>query len=289
VLLVLGFQVFLSVHAETSWSLNAEVSGLYDSNVGKAQRLRDTVEDESVSVDGRYQFNWEPNMESLWAFSGSVNLTQFDTVTALNETSFGAEIAYSWQNGFGYSVPFYRVAISYQSINVDSDGRSSQKLKFQGFVTKRLLTDLTGRLGLEMTSVSADDAVFDNEEVRAFANVDYFWSQRLVNYYTFSVIQGSINSVAQAQFCNGLIADDIYPVIRESSHISRDDAFNQHFCGDWFSYRLDATTMTLAAGLNYALSHKYSIDVSVTAVNSEVSEDVDYQRLLARASVLVRF
>ncbi|MDC2890446.1 hypothetical protein [Psychrosphaera algicola] len=179
--------------------------------------------------------------------------------------------------------------MTYKHKEFDSAGRTSDILSFQAFATRRISTDFTGRLGYQYTNVTAGNAVFDNSEHRLFANVDYLWSRELVAYLTASVISGDVYSVAQATFCNGLTADDIYPLISESKAIWRDDSFNQHFCGDWFAYRLAATTTSLALGVNYALSHKYSVDISATAIDSSASDWVEYQRMLVRASLLVRF
>ncbi|MBU2883048.1 hypothetical protein KO525_03835 [Psychrosphaera sp. B3R10] len=273
---------------ERNWSIDADIGSFYDSNVGKAKFLRDTVEDEVVQLNGRFQYRWESN-KSLLSVSALAESEFYDTVDTLNSLTAGVEVAYSWQNSFGFLAPFYRASLTYKHKEFDSAGRTSDILSFQAFATRRISTDFTGRLGYQYTNVTAGNAVFDNSEHRLFANVDYLWSRELVAYLTASVISGDVYSVAQATFCNGLTADDIYPLISESKAIWRDDSFNQHFCGDWFAYRLAATTTSLALGVNYALSHKYSVDISATAIDSSASDWVEYQRMLVRASLLVRF
>lgn len=271
-----------------NWSIHADVGSFYDSNVGKAQRLRDTVEDEVIYANGQFQYTIEPSRKSLLTLGALVETQKYDTLTALDSFVTGLSVAYSWQNDFGFSAPFYRSSLTYKH-EEQGAGRSSDSIKFQTFVTRRISTDFTGRLGYEFNNVMAQNEVFDNAEHRVFANLDYDWSQTLVSYFTASVINGDIYSVAQVSFCNGLAADDIYPVIRDSLKLWRDKAFNQHFCGDWFAYRLEAVTQTYALGVNYAINHKYSVDVSSTWIDSTASKWVDYQRLFLRASLLVRF
>ena len=272
-----------------NWSVNLDTGGYYDSNVGKAKRLRDTVEDEVAYINADWQYTWQPSAGTLlsWRLLGEAE--RFDTLETLNNQSYGTAIAFSWQNSFGFLAPFYRASLSAKRLESDSPGRSSDIVEFQAFATKRLTTDMTGRLGYQYDSVRAEHEVFDNDQHRVFANLDYIWSQDLVTYFTASYAQGNIYSVAQGGFCNGLAADDIYPLIKYSEVIWRDKSFNQHFCGDWFAYRLEADTQTYALGFNYALSHQYSLDVSATYIDSQVSDNVDYQRELIRAGILVRF
>lgn len=272
-----------------NWSIDADIGSFYDSNVGKAKLTRDTVEDEVIYANGQFQYRWEPDFSSLLSLSALAESEVYDTIDSLNSISAGVELAYSWQNSFGFLAPFYRASLTYKHKSVDSVGRTSDTLSFQAFATRRISTDFTARIGYQYTDSSAEHEVFDNKEHRLFANIDYIWSRQLVAYFTASVLDGDIYSVSQATFCNGLAADDIYPLIRESKTIWRDQSFNQHFCGDWIAYRLSATTTTFALGVNYAISQKYSIDVSATTIDSQVSDAVDYQRMLMRASLLVRF
>lgn len=245
--------------------------------------------DEVLSVNGRLQYKWQPTQMSLFTVSGLAETELYDTLDTLNSTAAGLEFGVSWQNRFGFLAPFYRASLTFKHKAFDSEARTTDSATLQIFVTQRLTTDFTGRLGYQLTEEQAGHVVFDKSEHRLFGNIDYIWSKDLVAYFTASLMQGDIYSVAQATFCNGLAADDIYPFIRESDFIWRDKAFNQHFCGDWFAYRLSATTTTYALGVNYALSNKYSVDVSATAIDSQASEWVEYQRMLVRASLLVRF
>ena len=272
-----------------NWRLNMDVGGFHDSNLGKAKLTRDTVEDEVAYVDLNWQYNWQPSMGTLISFRLLGQAQEFDTVNSFNNQSYGGEIALSWQNSYGYLAPFFRASLTAKHTDSDAMGRTSDAIEFQTFATKRLTTSITGRLGYQVKQVEADHEVFDNEEHRIFANFDYSWSQDLISYFTASYLEGNIYSIAQGTFCNGLVADDIYPFIKYAEVIWRDKSFNRHFCGDWFAYRMEAETQTYTFGFNYALSHKYSLDVSATYVDSRVSDSVDYQREIIRAGLLVRF
>ena len=272
-----------------NWSITLDAGGYYDSNVGKAKWLRDRVEDEVAYLDANWQYTFKPSMGSLVSVNILAEAEQFDTLDTLNNYSYGAALAYSWQNRFGYLAPFYRSSLTFKQHESDSVGRSSENLEFQFFATRRITTAITGRLGYQYDLSKAEHEVFDNEQHRVFANFDYTWSQNLLSYFTASYMQGDIYSVAQGTFCNGLAADDIYPLIKYSDVIWRDRSFNQHFCGDWFAYRMSADTTTYNLGFNYALSHKYSLDLSATYVDSQVADSVDYQREIIRAGILMKF
>ena len=271
------------------WSLTVDAGGYYDSNVGKAKLLRDTVEDEVAYLDANWQYVFRPSMGTLVTFSLLADAEQFDTLDTQNNYAYGAGLAFSWQNNFGFLAPFYRASLNVKQRESESPGRSSEALEFQFFATRRITTDITGRLGYQFDKEEAEHSVFDNEQHRVFLNFDYTLTDNLLSYFTASYMEGNIYSIAQGTFCNGLAADDIYPLIKYSEVIWRDKSFNQHFCGDWFAYRLAADTTTYNLGFNYALSHKYSFDVSMTYVDSQVADSIDYQREIVRAGLLMKF
>jgi len=272
-----------------SWNINVDTGGYFDTNLSKALWQRDTVEDEAGYLNANFTYEWEPSRYSLLSASLIAQTEQFDTVTALNSTSFGGEVALGWQSDFGFLAPFYRFSLKALRKESENSARSSDIYNFQAFVTRRVTTKITGRLGYNYKLQDAEHEVFDVEEHRAFANFDYLWSDRFVTYFTAGYSEGDIYSVAQGTFCNGLAADDIYPFIKYSEVIWRDSGFNQHFCGDWFAYRMNAETTTFTLGANFAYDHRISFDISVLDVDSEVSDWIRYERQILRAGMLMRF
>lgn len=276
--------------AEASpWSVNFDGGGYVDSNLSKALWTRDTVEDEVAYLNANLVYEWEPTRKSLLSASIIAEAEQFDTVTALNSVSYGGELALGWQNDFGFLSPFYRLSLKAMRKESDNEARSADIYNVQAFATRRITTKITGRLGYNYKVHEAEHEVFDVEEQRLFLNFDYIWTGRFVTYLTAGYGEGDIYSVAQGTFCNGLAADDIYPFIKYSKVIWRDSGFNQHFCGDWFAYRMQADTQTYTFGFNYAYDHRISFDVSYLDVDSEVSDGIKYERQIIRAGMLMRF
>lgn len=213
--LIMLFLASLKLYAAppSNWSISADVGSFYDSNVGKAKFQRDTVADEVLSVNGRLQYKWQPTQMSLFTVSGLAETELYDTLDTLNSTAAGVEFGVSWQNRFGFLAPFYRASLTFKHKAFDSEARTTDSATLQIFVTQRLTTDFTGRLGYQLTEEQAGHVVFDKSEHRLFGNIDYIWSKDLVAYFTASLMQGDIYSVAQATFCNGLAADDILSLI----------------------------------------------------------------------------
>ena len=93
------------------------------------------------------------------------------------------------------------------------------------------------------------------------------------------------------EYCNGVLATDILPLINVKTAVEEANAYNNALCGEWVGYRLDATSNTFTLGANYAFSHSMSVDVSVLSANVTAKEDssVSYDRQLIRLSLLKRF
>ena len=100
---------------------------------------------------------------------------------------------------------------------------------------------------------------------------------------------GDVTSTAQVQFCNGLPADDVYNLIKAATEIEEDEAFNEHFCGNWVAYRLDGQTNAITVGLNQGIGHKYAVDVSMVWASVRGDLNNDYYRRIYRATLLARF
>lgn len=276
--------------AETSpWFIDGEVSLIADDNVSRADRTRDIVEDESalVNVALAWHRKLRPNLATT--LRGFVETEQFDTVDTLNRASAGAQFMLRWQPHRGYTATIYQVSLASQLDDYDVDQRDSTVYTVQTFATRRLSDRITASLGLEGMVRDSDGTVFDQRQARLFLNGDYRLGENWSAYGTYSFIKGDTFSSAQFSFCNGALANDIYPLVAYSEAVESDEAFNRSFCGNWLAYRLEADTQSLTLGLNRALGHRYSLDLSAQQVRVEAEGDNYYRRTLLRAGLLARF
>lgn len=275
--------------AGKSWFVSLDTGGFYDSNLTNASRNRDTVEDEGYFVNFSLDKDWEPTRFSLLTATVIAETERYDTVSEFNSSSFGGELSYSWQNRFGFLSPFYKVSVGLLEKYADYDDLDGNKYYFQAVVNRRVLDSLTAHAGYRYEVMDAEEEVFSTKEHKVFLNLEYFIGKRMAAYATAGYKTGDVVSSAQGVFCNGLPATDIYPLIKYSDVIETNHALNSHFCGDWFSYRLDADTTSLTLGVNYQFNLGVSFDLSALLVNSEVSDQIEYQREIYRAGIVVGF
>jgi len=289
-LLIITMLWSLNVKAEAPvLFVDSELTVGYDDNLSQAERERDTVEDHFLEAQLGLLYNHEINFNAAVSFKGFLSGQAFETADSLNRGSAGLEASLRYQPTFGFLAPFYRLTLTAQLDEYDSEQRDSDILKAQLSGTKRITDKLTGTLGAEYRYRDSEGSVWDNKDWRFFINGDLMLTKRLALYSTYSFLTGDVTSSAQVTFCNGLAADDIYGLIQSSTAIEFDDAFSNDFCGDWVAYRLDGTTNAIMTGLNYGFNHSVSLDASMLWASINGDGDNDYYRRVYRFSLLARF
>lgn len=260
-----------------------------DSNVTRAKYSQDIISDRFVSLD--------LNLNKDFPLSGSqVAIASFGTIgkklqftDQMDEIGVYGGLQYRWQNRFGFLSPFYEINTKLTEKKFNDDSRNSLISTTQLFFTKRITDAVTTSSGYEFKYRDSNGSVYDNNQHRFFLNLDYVWDQQLAFYGTYSFIQGDTISSAQRIYCNGVFATDIFPFIQESTALEQDNAFNQDYCGQWVSYRLDATTNMFWIGANYGLSHSIAVDLSLAMIKVSANADINYSRNIFQTSFLLFF
>ena len=271
--------------------VDVDASAVWDNNQSQAQFERDQVEDTSLAVGARVGYGLPLSRQSLLNISAFAELEAFDLVDTLNRTTLGLKGAYRWQPSSAFTAPIVEFNVSWQDDNIKENARDSGVLISQLFVTRRITDRITGTAGLQYRQRDSAGSVWDLEDARVFLNADYVVGKHLAAYFTYSYIDGDTSSSAQREYCNGVLATDILPLINVATAIEEDNAYNNAVCGEWVAYRLDATSNTFTLGANYAFSHSMSADISVLSADVTAKDDsnVSYDRQLIRLSVLKRF
>lgn len=276
---------------ESPWSVDLDLTGGYDDNVGRSQFRRDIVGEYFGTASASLNYDLEIDPRKAMTFRVFAESESREVMKPLQRTAFGGELIYRWQGEFGFFAPFYQFSLRGQDDDYEVTQRDASVYTAQLQRTQRLNGNWTYLLGIEHNVTDSDGTVFDLSASRLFGNLDYRVDADWVAYSTLSFARGDVHSVAQNRFCNGLPAADIYPLVQVSDAIEPDQAFNETFCGSWLAYRGEADALSLSLGLNRAFADTYSFDLSVLRARVTSTEDRDayYDRQIIRASILMRF
>ncbi len=279
----------LAAESEVEWFIDAEAAAGYDDNIGRAERSRDIVSDQSLRGSIGIAYNREFFTEKAITLRGFMEAETFNKLTDLSRATVGGQFIYRWQNVLGFAEPFYQLNTSVQFNEYDVRQRDSTEFNTQFIVSKRVTDNILASTGLEYKYQDSSGIVFDQQQARWFINADYAARSGWALYGTYSLIHGDTISTSQAVFCNGLAAPDIFGLVSWAEAIEQDDAFNNEYCGSWISYRLDASSNMLVVGVNKGIGHSMAFDFSVMKIIVNGAGSNKYNRTILNASLLMRF
>lgn len=274
---------------EERWVLDGELTATHDSNVGRAERERDIVADQSVLANVGLVLLTEPTFSTAVNFRAFVEGEAWVSMEMLDRGSAGGQVTGRWAPLQGYRAPVFQLVLTGQVDDYGVRQRDSRVYTAQLSASQRLNDRIRVSYGLEGSKRISAGTVFDTSQGRVFVTADVDIDRNWNAYTAYSYLQGDTFSTAQVAFCNGVPANDIFGLISASSALEPDTAFNDSFCGSWLTYRLKAQTHALTLGVNRGFGHHLSADVSVQGVQVLGQGDNDYQRVLVRAGLLARF
>lgn len=287
--LLLGLSAVACADDDLPFVVDGDLTVVSDSNLSRGDRERDRLDDVSVQASAGLALRLSPGFRSALNLRAYAEAERFETIRSLDRTSVGGQAIFRGQTRLGYTAPVYQFIAGVQSDDHEVDQRDSTVYSVQAFVQRRLTDALMGSLGVEAQERKSDGTVFDAEQGRVFANLDYAVNDALSLYGVYSFAHGDTFSSAQLSFCNGIAANDIYGLVSASEELELDQAFNDEFCGTWIAYRLRADTHSLVAGINRGFGHNFSADLSVQQVEVNAEGDNNYSRTIVRAGILARF
>ncbi|MFZ5560033.1 MAG: hypothetical protein ACOY41_00650 [Pseudomonadota bacterium] len=268
---------------------DGEVTVTSDSNISRAQRDRDILPDASLLAAAGLTLLTEPTAQSALNLRAFVEGEAWADSEPLNRTTAGGQMIGRWQPRLGYLAPVYQLTLTTQLDDYGADQRDSLVHTAQLFATRRLNDRTLFSYGVEAQERHSDGTVFDTSHGRLFLNADFELSRAWNAYTAWSWLHGDTFSSAQREFCNGVAANDIIGLLLASEEFESDEGLNEAYCGQWIAYRLPAETHVVTLGLNHVFSHRLSADFSAQGVRVNGKGDNDYDRLLLRAGLLMRF
>lgn len=258
-----------------SLTLSAGISN--DNNITRAELDSDILKDSILSASGSADYNIKLSAISSVTLSGLLKLNQYQDFDKLSHTRIGLGASYQIQPNTHYTAPWYSTSFEYQDWNFDSDMRSGSLLKLTLDYGKRLTDKMELRTGLSFQSRDAESVIFDTDSSRLYINFDFKLSNRNTLYTALFYNDGDIISTVKSTS----------PTTTKLASIpwEIDDAFSS----TWWSYKLDATTLGLNIGDNYAISTMQSIDLSILYYSSSAYGGSDYTGLIADLNYYYRF
>jgi hypothetical protein len=272
---------------ETQTLLSATVGA--DDNVSRAENRVDIIADRFAHADARFIMDYEISFNKSLSLEVQAGHQAYQFTDQLGRNEFSGRIVYRWQNNFSYNSPWYQVFSDIKVWDSKAQQRNSTFYTQQAMVSARLTTMISGSVGAEHKVRDSESRVFDLAQSRVFAHLDYAWADDFSLYSSYSYIKGDTVSTVQSQYCNGLIATSVYPLLLVSKDIEWDQAFNDSYCGNWISYRLNALTQTFVIGANYGFDHSSSLDFSWLYADVQAEGDNYYQRNIMQLNFLKAF
>lgn len=261
----------------------------YDDNVSRAEDEVDIIEDRFLHIDARLIIDYALSFNKSISAEAQVGHQAYQFTDQLSRNEYAGRIVYRWQNSFSYNSPWYQVFSDIKVWDTKAQQRDSTFYTQQALVSARITTKISGSLGIEHKVRDSESKIFDLAQNRIFGHLDYAWSDNLAIYSSYSYIKGDTVSTVQSQYCNGLTSISIYPLLVASKDIEWDQAFNDAYCGNWLSYRLNASTHTFVLGGNYGFGHSSSLDFSWLYADVQADGGNYYQRNIVQLNFLKAF
>lgn len=251
--------------AENAFDFGAQGFYTIDDNISRAQFDSDIEEDQFYTVSAHAAYTLGFGMSSSLSFAGIVTNEEFLDFDGLSNTRVQGNIKFVFQPGNGFTATRWSVFLNATNIDAETDIRDSVLTEFGFTATKRFTTRITATFGVTASERKADGGVFDLERTRYFGNIDWRLGSRWAMYLTYNSIDGDVVSTARPTVA----------IISWADAIEADNAFGG-LANNKFAYRLDADTAIIRLGVNIALNHSSSIDVSYDDLGTQAAGPIEY-------------
>lgn len=259
-LLLLLVALPAAAEREDSWDIGVELSVLSDDNVTRARGWRDVEEDviTHVRADVRYALDFSLNQGLI--LTGHVLDESYRDFDGVSSVQAGLEAEYRFRTRSGFGAPVYSLYISSTQADYETDIRDGDTREYGLRVSRQFTDRIALAAGAARSERVAEGLVFDLEQTKYFAQLDYRVPNLFHTYLAYYSIDGdvhTISSVAPADYGNSYDA------------VEWDPAFSM--VNRRWAYRLDARTDVLRLGFGFSVDGNNSIDVSLDDIGSESS------------------
>lgn len=269
--------------AEDGWGLMVDASLASDNNVTRSKVSADKLQDSFYSVNVSKAWVHPLAARSRLIFAGNLGGEQFQTYNGLNHLSASMEGEYQYRESSDFYTPTYGIFARLVLDDYESDVRDGTKTSI-GVSARNTLTDrISAFTALTYSERTGRSAVFSGAEGSLRMNLDYALRARQTIYFGAEYRQGDVVSTGRSNLESVTIAKVFVS----------DNAFTG---GQFFSYRVNASTWLTTIGYNLALGRKGAVDFSWRHIESTpdtrpswATSDKSYVTDQLFATLLIRF
>jgi len=279
----------VALASDRPWSVDVEVAGGKNDNIGNGDRGRDTVDDNFGIFTFGANYSWSFGPQAI-TVRGFTETEQVEKIRDLSRYTGGGQVLYRRQLGSLPSSPSVEANVTAQVDDYDVNQRDSTIVTTQLIAAKHIGKRANVAAGAEYFYRDSEGSVWDLSHVRGFLNGSFSILRGWSAYGSYSFLKGDVASTAQTRFSDGSVPGDIFGLIDAAKKIEPDAAFNKEFSDRrWTAYRLSAISHAGKFGIKKQFAHDFTLDVSVFSVWVNAKADNEYDTQIYRASLLKRF
>lgn len=273
------------------WSADLKGTIGHNTNIGNAERHRDTIDDNFGELSGGVSYTHGFGPQSLTA-RGFAEAESWENTEDLTRLTAGAQLIYRRQLGSLPSSPSISLMLNGQVDSYDVNQRDSTIGTATFSISKPVGTTANLSAGAEYFYRDSEGSVWDLDHVRGFLGGSIGFLKGWSTYANYSFLKGDVASTAQTRFSDGTIPTDIFGLIDVAKAIEPDDAFNNEYGSGqrrWTAYRLSAISHAGRIGVKKQFSSNIILDVSAFSVWVNAKADNEYDTQVYQASLIKRF
>jgi len=263
--------LLLSVSVSDTFALELEsisFATVSDTNPAKAQQEVDI--ESTYSLQSRLNIAFDPidlTDHSALVFDGQAQFTT-NRINELGKSVFGMGAVYLRHiESLGEPTMSLRVDATYLDSETDNRDSSQLDIAVAGSWEPSPFYDLT--LGSRLVNRKAKSSVFNTRSATLFGQFNYYMTESLTLTSALSYQTGQVVSTATPSLS----------IVNNASVIEPDGAFGGHDARR-FAYKLDATSVIVGLGIEYALSDAISADLSFQSISTKAVDPIEYDRNL---------
>jgi len=259
--------------AQSAWQYDVDAGFSYDSNVNRAYAPADIRADAAFALDA--------SAGRFYAVSGRDGLTLAGEATTeihhrfagLNALELAASATYRHKFGLGYAAPWIALRLAAAELQYRDDLRDGGRVEARIEMGQRFTPEFDAAVGgvLERRYARHDEPVvpgisgkvFDLRGQVLYARAGYALTDRLLVAATLAVRRGDVVASTRRDF----------EIFAASDAIAADPAFG----GDFFAYRLRATTDAAKLSASWALDDRSSLNAVYADERTDAAGDIDYR------------
>lgn len=283
---ILCFALLASVApARAEWFYDAQIGGMYDDNLTRAQQAADVRADGAVTLSADAGWFYALSGNDGFSLSLDANSEAYARFHGLNLVSIGAAAVYRHKFGVGYAAPWISATVSAAHDSYRDDIRDGERYDARLEFGQRLSERFDASVGIAIDRRHARNdrpvvpgisgKVFDLRGQSAFARAGYDITDRLQLGGSVLVRRGDVESTTRQNLDIFLASDAI--------------AADPTFGSDFFAYRLRGTTQSAHASLSWALSDHSSLNASYAFAHTASYDDLVYRARIGSIVLAYRY